>query len=90
MLLSDAKERFQSRKANCEQHQRLIDDPQFQMSADAAMLQYAEELTHGSRKAKAAHHALTGAHRFLEILKNLGEIPAPRPKLPGVNLDHSK
>jgi hypothetical protein len=87
------KERFQAHDGNVAAHQRLFTSLEFELSADAAMLEYADQLTRmragDGNAAAAAGFKLAGAMEFLNVLKDLAEKP-PKAQAPvRDNLNHT-
>jgi len=72
------KTRFQENKTFVDQHKRLIERSDLQLSIDYAMLQYQAQLTEivaGGNEAAAAHFRLMGAHEFVKIFRTLAHEP---------------
>ena len=72
--------RFQSVPQNITQHRAMIERPSFDISADAAMIEYSARLSKGnvtSNEAMASGFKIQGAHEFLMVLKTLAEASPP-------------
>ena len=72
-------------KANVQGHHKLLDEPQFELSVQYAMLQYNAQLCEQNVDMGAAagnHFKMRGAQEFLHVLRMLAEsprMPAPAP-----------
>lgn len=86
--------RFQLSGQNISKHRDMIETTEFQRGTDFAMLDIAAFLAStvkDDESAKAAGHALRGAHEFLYRLKMLAEIPKATPKSADMgNLSHER
>ena len=62
-------------------HREMIQSEAFSQSEKFALLQFARDLskkaTADPSVAAANHFALIGAHQFLDVFRNLGEVSAP-------------
>ena len=86
--------RFQSSAQNISKHRDMIETNEFQRGTDFAMLDIAAFLAatvKDDESAKAAGHAIRGAHEFLYRLKMLAEVPKTTPKSADMgNLSHER
>jgi hypothetical protein len=89
-----ARQRFQLSPDNLRKHRDMIETHEFQRGTDFAMLDTAAFLAatvKDDESAKAAGHALRGAHEFLYRLKMLAEVPKSQPKIVDMgNLNHER
>ena len=86
-MIPTPKQRFQQGQGSIVNHNALVQSPQFETSTDAAMLEYADQLsrmrTGDVNMAAAAGFKLAGAYEFLTVLKDLGSRPsAPSKPVP--------
>ena len=86
--------RFQQSPDNIRKHRDMIEAHEFQRGTDFAMLDTAAFLAStikDDESAKAAGHALRGAHEFLYRFKLLAEVPKAQPKIVDMgNLSHER
>lgn len=78
-------ERFQGNTKFIKAHQDLIDDPAFDVGADAALCQFVTQLCDSVvdlNSAASAGYQVRGAVKYLRQLKTLAETPKPQPKQP--------
>lgn len=84
-MIPTPKQKFQSSSLLTQSHQKLVASAEFEVSVDAAMLEYADQLsrmrTGDVNMAAAAGFKLAGAYEFLTVLKDLGSRP-PAPTKP--------
>lgn len=73
------KQDFQSNAAWIKMHREMMQQPMLGVSLQFALLQYQRTLcdsrTVDGNQAAQNHFKIQGAHEFLAILKNLGEMP---------------
>jgi hypothetical protein len=87
------KTRFQENKNFVEQHRKLIERSDLQVSLDYAMLEYQKQLVAtgslGGNEAAASHFRMLGAHEFVQVFKLLAEqVQQPVPLKTVDNLNH--
>ena len=77
--------RFQQSSTRISAHRQMVQSPEFEHAADAALLQYHVDLAGGLRdvnSAAAIGLKLTGAQEFLTVFKLLAEQPPRAPAPP--------
>jgi hypothetical protein len=77
------KARFVQSKSRCEAHRAIVGHAQFDQSVDVAMAELTDELLRSLpatvHDGAANAYAISGAQKFVRILKNLSEqVEAPR------------
>lgn len=86
------REKFQAEKQWIKGHKELLESPVFDTALDFAMLQFVRELAEDKNAAQMAGPyamMITGAHKYVEILRGLSSMPVTTPKvLDPDNLNH--
>lgn len=70
-------ERFWDNKDACEKHRSLISHPSFEKSLETALAQYQHQEAFKAERnleiAAATQFKISGAHQFVQLLRNLSE-----------------
>ena len=86
------KDKFQTESSWLKEHKKLLENPAFDTAIDFAMLEFCRELAedkNAPQMAGAYMMQIAGAHRLVDILKNLSSMPAIKPQnADTINLNH--
>jgi hypothetical protein len=79
------RERFQANKDAVEKHRSLVSHPSFEKSLEVALAQYQHQESFKADRnleiAAATQFKISGAHQFVQLLRNLSEQePTPKPQ----------
>ena len=79
------RERFWQNKDAVEKHRSLVSHPSFEKSLEVALAQYQHQESFKADRnleiAAATQFKISGAHQFVQLLRNLSEQePAPKPQ----------
>lgn len=84
------KQQFQGDKKWVEMHREMMQQPMLSVSIQFALSQYLRNICDANisdgNTAAQAHFKIQGAHDFIAILRNLGEMP----EIPRTRVDNTK
>lgn len=86
MTPTTPKQRFLKEEALAKRFQDIIDTEAFQRGAEAAMLSLQEAMVQEGDPEMG--NKLVGAHRFLALLRTIGDKPTPMIRPAGYALNH--